>query len=46
MKVVEILSRKEIWVLTISAATDGGVDVTGQILSNEKYGIYAMRICN
>lgn len=47
VKVVEILSKKEVRVHTLSATNDGGVEVKGQqILSMEKYGVYAMRICN
>lgn len=30
----------------MSATADGGVEVKGQIMSMEKFGIYAMRICN
>jgi len=40
------LSRKEVRVLNLSATADEGVEVKGQIITMEKFGIYAMRICN
>lgn len=46
VKVVEILTVREVRVLNLSATADEGIEVKGQVLNMEKHGIYAVRVVN